>query len=183
MSVRAAAPRAAVPEVNPSPLRITAPSKPANAVSDTARALTAADAFEVPSARATKGFSATDERADVARINARRKRLGKRPLARNAGLTRVARRWARHLAKEGELSHRNNLSAVVKRATGKTSLAIGENVGMGSTEKQLFGLWVKSRPHRANLDKARYDSVGVGAYRDARGTLWMVQVFADFKGR
>ncbi len=153
-------------------------------ITEGATPVAATDLFEARALATPAGFLSTAEKADVAHLNARRKRLGlSGTCARTPTSPWMARSWAKHMATTGTLAHRKNLGAAATKYVGRKWSSVGENVGVGQSEKQLWGAWVKSKPHRANLDNRHYDSVGVGAYRDAKGNLWMVQVFADFRGR
>lgn len=78
---------------------------------------------------------------------------------------------------------RPNLAQAVNKASNKTWKMIGENVGVGASESSLWKAWLGSPPHRQNIDNAKFDSVGIGAYRDDNNRLWMCQVFSDFAGR
>ena len=54
----------------------------------------------------------------------------------------------------------------------------GENVGVGAHVPEVLRAFARSRPHRRNLLRARYDYLGVGIVRDDSGA-WVVLTFAD----
>jgi hypothetical protein len=118
-----------------------------------------------------------------AKIDAHRASLGKRWLARRACLNTVARGWAKKMARNRTLSHNpyltTNINKYCKSTFGPWVYA-GENVGMGPDSATLWMAFLGSYPHRANIEDNNYGSIGLGAYRDAYGTVWLTQVFAKF---
>jgi uncharacterized protein YkwD len=75
------------------------------------------------------------------------------------------------MATSGDLSHSN-----IGSLLGEWS-SVGENVGYGGSVGGIFDALVASSGHRANI-LGDFTHVGVGAYRDAGGTLWTAHVFA-----
>jgi uncharacterized protein YkwD len=66
-------------------------------------------------------------------------------------------------------------------ASGLDVAAAGENVSHAvNAERAHRALWA-SPSHRGNLLHPRYDSIGVGAAMDRDGSLWVCEVFADFR--
>ncbi len=120
-----------------------------------------------------------DARTFLDRTNSLRSSVGVRPLNEHDTLTRKAEAWAQHMAKTGNLSH-SNLSDGL---SGLSWRALGENVGYSSpttdTLKTIHNLFVKSAPHRANLVNSRFTHMGVGVAKDARGRVWVAEVFAQ----
>jgi len=94
-------------------------------------------------------------------------------------LGQVAQKWARSMARRGELEH-NDLDAV-QRACHR-EVGVGENIAMGyRTPRSVVRAWMHSDGHRANILRRSFDAIGVGARRDSDGTWWWVQDFADLR--
>jgi uncharacterized protein YkwD len=131
----------------------------------------------------TGGWDYTSETAELTHINNRRIAIGRRALNRRACLNSIARTWSNHLASQGSLSHNPNLAAQVNTKCGAVGLhwkGLGENVGLGSTELSVWNAFMASAPHKANIQGSSWDSVGIGVYKRADGTLFITQIFADF---
>jgi uncharacterized protein YkwD len=60
------------------------------------------------------------------------------------------------------------------RATGA---GLGQNVGYGPTVASLQHAFLHSRGHRANMFYRYASRIGVGAWCDGRGTLWVAVNF------
>ena len=59
----------------------------------------------------------------------------------------------------------------------KGSSATGENVATGKmTAKEVIAAWLKSAPHRANIE-GDFTYTGVGVARDSRGVIYYTQLF------
>ncbi len=59
----------------------------------------------------------------------------------------------------------------------KGSSATGENVATGKmTAKEVIAAWLKSPPHRANIE-GDFTYTGVGVARDSRGVIYYTQLF------
>lgn len=113
----------------------------------------------------------------VAYTNSARDSRGLGSLSVRSDLTRVAQRHAEWMAANRTLAHSNNLGSKVC-----CWKAIGENVGMGSTARQIFNAFMGSSSHRANILSGRYTQIGVGAARSGDGRLWVAQVFRQPSG-
>ncbi|HET8738873.1 MAG TPA: CAP domain-containing protein [Acidimicrobiia bacterium] len=107
----------------------------------------------------------------AASINSYRGSNGSAALTRSGSLDSYARSWAKHMASSGTLSHSN-----IGSLLGEWS-SVGENVGYGGSVDAVFDALAGSSGHRANM-LGDFTHVGVGAYRDANGTLWTAHVFA-----
>ncbi len=129
----------------------------------------------LPSAAKASQYDTSSASALVAAMNNARSTSGQRPLAVNAELTSVARGWASRLASAGALSHNPSLAGSVHGW-----ILLGENVGVGSSASQIEAAFMASAPHRANILRAQFTDVGVGAVRGSDGRLW---VTVDFKER
>jgi uncharacterized protein YkwD len=116
----------------------------------------------------------------AARINHARRNAGLRPLTVVAGATDVARRWSWKLANSQILSHNPSLVTDITRAGSRAWTEIAENVGEGPSDSpsSLFGAYMDSPPHRANIldPAARYLGVGT-VERD--GIAWNTLDFTN----
>ncbi|MDQ4059130.1 MAG: CAP domain-containing protein [Actinomycetota bacterium] len=111
------------------------------------------------------------ERGFARKINRARSSRDIRKLSLDPELSRVAIRQTRTMVNKNLLHHPPNLG---KRVTHWISL--GENVGKGGTVASLHKMFMRSRPHKANILSREFRFVGVGAKR-ARGRLWVSVVF------
>jgi uncharacterized protein YkwD len=82
--------------------------------------------------------------------------------------------WARELATSGVLRH----SSLPGQLLGKPWSTVGENIGFGASSAVVHDALVNSAGHLANILGANYSRIGVGAYTDTTGRLWVVQIFA-----
>ena len=107
--------------------------------------------------------------------NAHRVEHGRRELRKAACLTRVAERWARHLARSRSLVHQD-LGPIMRRC--HLSM-VGENIAMGYRSGRVVVNqgWMHSDGHRTNILLPQYRLMGIGAARDAQGRWWTSQVF------
>jgi uncharacterized protein YkwD len=101
--------------------------------------------------------AAREEAAFVADINAVRASRGLPALRVRADLTRRARLWATTMAAAQRIRH-SRLSAGVTANWHK----LGENVGMGPSERLLHAAFIASGSHFANLVDPAFKYVGVG---------------------
>lgn len=108
----------------------------------------------------------------VAYTNSARADRGMGTLSIAADLTRVAQRHAEWMAAHRTLAHSSNLGGSVC-----CWRAIGENVGMGSSAREIFDAFMGSASHRSNILSSRYTQIGVGSARSGDGRLWVDQVF------
>lgn len=120
-----------------------------------------------------------EEQTFLDRTNSLRSANGVAPLREHATLTKKAEDWARHMAATGTLAH-SNLSSGLGGLAWKS---LGENVGMSSptsnTLLTIHNKFVSSSGHRANLLNAGFTHMGVGVHKDARGVVWVAEVFAQ----
>lgn len=56
--------------------------------------------------------------------------------------------------------------------------ALGENVGRGSTARQVHRAFMGSSTHRSHILSTRYNQIGVGAVRGSDNYLYVTEVFA-----
>ena len=109
-------------------------------------------------------------------INKRRAKAGLRPVRSSARLREAALSHSRDMVRRGYFKHTSpSGQTFVDRiiATGYTRRArrwlLGENLIWGrdrrSTPRAMVNEWLDSRPHRANLLRARFREIGVAAVR------------------
>lgn len=61
---------------------------------------------------------------------------------------------------------------------------VGENVGRGPTEEDIFAAFMDSASHRANVLRAAYSQVGIASVRGDDGNVYVTVIFItpDFDG-
>ena len=97
-------------------------------------------------------------------------------LSRKPCLDLVAQRWARRMARTGDLVH-NDFGSV--RTACHRQFGGGENIAVGyATPRAVVAAWMHSAGHRANMLRRGHGWIGVSAARDAGGNWWWVQDFA-----
>ena len=126
----------------------------------------ASTAFVPRSARADAGSSL------VAAANGARAASGLASLSVSGDLAAAASRQAARMAQSGVLAHTPNLSSVVCCWT-----TLGENVGEGPSASAVQSAFMASPMHRANILSGSYTQIGVGVAVDAKGTLWVSEIF------
>lgn len=114
----------------------------------------------------------------VALTNDRRAKVGCVALRANTALVTAARRHTLRMVEAGQLSHRvareASLATRIERAGYTNWRLLGENIawGRGLTPSGVFSLWIKSAPHRANIQNCRFRDVGYGV-RYSGGAVWV----------
>lgn len=108
----------------------------------------------------------------LSQINAERARAGQAPLAHRPDLAALALRHAQKMASLNSLHHNRNLAAQVANWR-----AVGENVGMGGNTRVLHAAFMNSPAHRANILDKDFTEIGLGVTSDARGVMWVTEVF------
>ncbi|MEP7055712.1 MAG: CAP domain-containing protein [Actinomycetota bacterium] len=108
----------------------------------------------------------------VAQINAARAGAGRAPLAHRADLASLALRHSQTMAAQNSLHHNAKLTSEVANWQ-----AVGENVGMGGNTRVLHNAFMNSPAHRANILDKDFTEVGLGVVVDARGVMWVTEVF------
>ncbi|MBB3041137.1 CAP domain-containing protein [Nocardioides soli] len=122
---------------------------------------------KAPEARyADTAFSATNQQRTDRSLSRLRKQ---------ACLTGFAERWARSMARKGELVHQS-LKPMLRRCD---LTMVGENIAVGypSGKAVVNRGWMHSSGHRANILRRQFRLMGIGAYRDDDGRWWVSQVF------
>jgi uncharacterized protein YkwD len=115
---------------------------------------------------------AAAERALTRMTNNARTSRNRRALRRRPHLNQVARAHARTMCTSNHLHHNPRLGTQVKNWR-----RVAENAGRGTTPKRIHRALMNSQGHRANILHRDTRHVGLGAVRDARGRLWIVEVF------
>jgi uncharacterized protein YkwD len=109
------------------------------------------------------------------KINAERTRHGLKPLRLNEQLSQVARRWSRHMAAEGRVSHNKDLPDQLRNWDWEY---LGENVGRAGTVSAVFEEFRKSEYHQAEMLEKKWWQMGVGVvYED--GYAWVTVIYYD----
>lgn len=111
----------------------------------------------------------------IADINALRASKGLPALTVNGSLSGFAQGWAGKMAEAGSISHNPNL----KNAPGNWT-AVGENVGVGGSEKAIFNALVASSGHYANMVSTKYNTIGVGVVTGNDGRIYTTHNFAFY---
>jgi uncharacterized protein YkwD len=90
-------------------------------------------------------------------------------------LARYAKRHSRAMAGRGYLFHSD--AATLQSVLAPYDWSIGgENVGVGSDVEAIQNAFMRSKPHRRNILRTRYDHMAVGIVRqDDR--LWVTVIF------
>ena len=139
----------------------------------------------------TVGGTATAASADVTptttletqvltRTNAERAKAGCKALVANPALTAAARAHSGDMATYNYFSHtgRDGSTFTTRVKAAGYAPAVGENIawGYGDAEGVMTG-WMNSPGHRRNILNCKAVALGVGAARDAKGTLYWTQEF------
>lgn len=106
-----------------------------------------------------------------------------RPLVWNSGLGRAARKWSRHLASTGRLSHdrmRQRIQAVRLKACGKR-LDWGENVAYNASPQRVVLACLRSASHCKNIMNPQFRMIGVGMVQRGRRQYY-TQLFHSSPG-
>lgn len=90
----------------------------------------------------------------------------------SSDLSRLAQEHANWMAAHQSLQHTSNLSSKVC-----CWRSVGENVGYGSTAREVFNAFMGSSSHRANILSSRFTQIGVGVARSSNGYLYVDQIF------
>jgi uncharacterized protein YkwD len=112
-------------------------------------------------------------------INRMRSRAGLRPLRVNGRLSAVAQSWSKTLAARRRLDHNPRLLAQVSRAVPAWDV-IEENVGVATKRPvvtaadNVFGDYMSSPLHRANLMNPAITLIGLGTTRSRNGISFNV---------
>lgn len=123
-------------------------------------------------------------------VNKHRAARGLQPLSVSATLTASAVWKARHMAHYRYMAH-NDPAPPVSRTVAKRLAACGLASGIGwgeniayryKTAEAVMSGWLSSSGHRANIERASFKSIGVGAAVAANGTVYWAQNFSTAGG-
>jgi uncharacterized protein YkwD len=126
----------------------------------------------VPATPASAAIDSSLEHRAIELVNEDRAARGLPRLTPRSDLMETARAWSRQLAKDGKLSHNPALRTDVCCWN-----VVGENVGTGASIEVIHRAFLGSEGHRRNIRDTRFTHVGIGVEVDARGRLWVTQVF------
>jgi uncharacterized protein YkwD len=99
----------------------------------------------------------------------------------NSALTLVAQRQAAYVSTIGRLEHYDATGAGVDvRATaaGYQWRDVGENLAYTSNPAHIYGVWLQSPGHYANIVNPAFTEIGIGKVTTGRYEYWCV-VFGD----
>jgi uncharacterized protein YkwD len=153
------------------------------------RALTLAAAIAVSLTVAGNAQTAALTRPETAILrvmNEVRAANGLRPLRLDVRLERAARGHSRTMLRTQSFFHGDYITRI--RRAGVRAPCIGENLAWGtgalSQARAIVNGWLASPPHRANLLRPGFRTVGVGAVRGTfEGYAGALLVTTDFAGR
>ncbi|HEX7176819.1 MAG TPA: CAP domain-containing protein [Pyrinomonadaceae bacterium] len=161
-------------------------SRPRPRVIANYRAVPAATTSPRPAATSAASPTRSESRL-LDLINEERRAHGRRPLAWDGALTRMARHHSENMSRQGFFSHvdRDGLSM-----TGRAELlgvhgwkALAENLaynqGYDDPESYAVEGWMHSEKHRANILKGEFTHAGLGVARGADGRIYFTQVFME----
>ena len=120
-----------------------------------------------------------DEAGVLTKINALRAKHGQKPLAMDAGLTKVAVAHAGDMSSAKKLAHdvgKGSPDDRVKRA-GIVLRLVGENVSYAKGVIAAHEGIERSPSHRANVLRGEFTKVGIGFVREADGMVYLAEVF------
>jgi uncharacterized protein YkwD len=120
-------------------------------------------------------------------VNQHRGSLGLAPLAVSPTLSAGAVWKARHMATYRYIAHDDPAPPLQRTPAERVqacgyprSALVGENIAAGQDSAELvMNGWLGSPGHRANIERARFAAIGVGAARSASGAIYWVQEFGS----
>jgi uncharacterized protein YkwD len=126
------------------------------------------------------------ERSLLGAVNDVRSAHGLRPLRIDAALTRAARSYSATMIRTDVFSH--GAMAARLASHGARGPAFGENlawgVGRSASAGSVVRSWMASPGHRANLLRAGWNRIGLGALKGSfQGYHGATVITADFAGR
>lgn len=138
-------------------------------------------------AAGSRAVDATAESGAFALVNQERAGQGLAALASNQELVQLARQHSEAMARDVEsggrcgdgstLRHRNPLSGGVTAPWRMLRENVGCGYGSSGTDAVIHNGFMNSPGHRANILAGDVNQIGVGAFRDANGGLWITQIF------
>jgi len=119
------------------------------------------------------------ERDMVEIINIEREARGLKPLALVPELAEVAREHSRVMMITNNVSHEADGNLMEERIQKRVSNAcrFGENITKHYNIEYALTDLMSSPGHRGNLLSAKFNAIGIGIQRDAKGLLYITQDF------
>jgi uncharacterized protein YkwD len=138
------------------------------------------DPAQVVTTASSNQATATPESRLLSMLNADRAAVGAPALRLNTGASSLAEGWSATMARQNRLMHNPDLGGALT-ANGVTGWrAASENVGYSTAGvDDVHHQFMNSGPHRANIQNAGADDVGIGVV-ESGGTTWVTLVFVDF---
>lgn len=131
-------------------------------------------AVALPSSPAA-ATSTSDEGTLLSLTNAERANRGIGRLSSISDLASLAERHSRDMAARHAIYHNDSLPS----QAGGNWRKLGENVGRGSSVRQVHNAFMGSSSHRVHILDSRYNQVGMGVVHGSDGYVYVTEVFAD----
>lgn len=147
-----------------------------SAAGATARAVTPSSV----AAHYTTPSLSTQEKSAANLLNSDRARYGLKKLTLDPALCRLARVKAEDMRDNGYFAHVSPTYGDVRamlRAFGYPFTAAAENIAHHATVDKAQAAFLSSPGHRRNLLSRTYTRVGIGVAVDARGFIYLTQIF------
>jgi hypothetical protein len=106
--------------------------------------------------------------------NGARSSYGIRALSTASDLAAIAERHSRDMAARHGIYHNSSLPSQVSGDWRK----LGENVGRGTSVRQVHNAFMDSSSHRVHILDSAYNQVGMGVVHGSDGYLYITEVFA-----
>jgi uncharacterized protein YkwD len=116
-----------------------------------------------------------EQQAALDQINGTRRDAGLTELLPSPHAMEKAQAWATQLAQAGSLRHSGLIDGMPEGWQ-----KLGENVGSGPSLDAVYQGLLQSPAHKANLLDPTYNWAGTGVAVSADGTVYVVQVFAQY---
>jgi uncharacterized protein YkwD len=120
-------------------------------------------------------------KTELTRVNRHRAaHVSRGPLSMRECLRQRAEQHSRYMASQNLLFHTENLgNKVTNDCPAVKWRMVGENVGVGGAELDIFNAFLGSASHHENIDRANWNQMGIGVYvKD--GKVWITQIYADW---
>jgi hypothetical protein len=95
----------------------------------------------------------------------------------SAGASYFVSRINEERAEAGRKALKSNSTLAAIAVSHSQKMAVAENVGYGPNEPTVHAAFMNSAGHRANILDSRLTEVGVGVVVDAKGRVWVTEVF------
>jgi uncharacterized protein YkwD len=126
------------------------------------------------------------EQSILKKTNDARQAAGAQPLVADKAITQIARGRSLDMGTRNYFAHVNpdgKTALDLLREAGINYRSAGENIGKASgspdeTANTIFGMWMNSAGHKANLLSKSYGRIGIGAVQTG-STTYFTQVFAN----